>query len=134
MRVRVRSSLPAIVRWPLPLLGLLLGAAACTNGAEHDAAVLAHGSPSRGAHLISVYGCGSCHTIPGIPGADATVGPPLAGIAGRSYIAGVLTNEPDHMVRWLLDPPAVDSMTAMPRVGLSTRDAHDVAAYLYTLR
>jgi cytochrome c len=106
----------------------------CGRGSvEHDAAVLAQGSPQRGRRLIQAYGCGSCHAIPGVVGADATVGPPLAGIAGRSYIAGVLTNEPDHMVRWLLDPPAVDSLTAMPNLGLSMRDAHDVAAYLYTL-
>jgi cytochrome c len=112
-----------------------VAASACDHGrTEREAAALAHGSPRHGQQLIKAYGCGSCHAIPGIPGADATVGPPLAGIAARSYIAGVLTNEPDHMVRWLIDPPAVDSLTAMPRVGLSVRDAHDVAAYLYTLR
>jgi cytochrome c1 len=38
------------------------------------------------------------------------------------------------MVRWLLDPPAVDSATAMPKVGLSITQARDVSAYLYTLR
>jgi cytochrome c2 len=121
---------------------LVLGAAlcvcaaalACDSDNDAQAAALAHGSPRRGRQLIQSYGCGSCHTIPGIPGADATVGPPLAGIAGRSYIAGVLTNEPDHMVRWLLDPPAVDSATAMPKVGLSISQARDVSAYLYTLR
>lgn len=112
-----------------------MSVSACDRGrTEREAAALAHGSPERGKDLIKAYGCGSCHAIPGIAGADATVGPPLAGIAGRSYIAGVLTNEPDHMVRWLIDPPAVDSLTAMPRVGLTARDAHDVAAYLYTLR
>jgi cytochrome c2 len=114
--------------------GAMLALVACGASNEHEAAALAHGSPERGKALISAYGCGSCHTIPGIPGANATVGPPLTGIAGRSYIGGVLTNEPDHMVQWLLDPPAVDPKTAMPRVGLSEREAHDVAAYLYTLR
>jgi cytochrome c len=116
------------------LAAVCIALLACDSGTDREAAVLAHGSPPRGRQLITAYGCGSCHTIPGIAGATATVGPPLAGIARRSYIAGVLTNEPDNMVRWLLDPPAVDSLTAMPRVGLDARDAHDVAAYLYTLR
>ena len=62
------------------------------------------------------------------------MGPPLAGIASRAYIAGVLPNEPDNMLRWLLDPRAVDSLTAMPATGLSESQARDVAAYLYTLR
>ena len=135
---RLRTATRGLRRSACAALGALgaLGAlvTGCDNSVEHDAAVLAHGSPERGRVLISAYGCGSCHTIPGIPGANATVGPPLAGIAGRSYIAGVLTNQPDHMVQWLLDPPGVDSKTAMPKVGLTTPQAHDVAAYLYTLR
>lgn len=127
LRVKARAAFLAIV-------GCCSALPACGAGRDRDAAALAHGSPRRGRRLIAQYGCGSCHSIPGVPGADATVGPPLAGIASRSYIAGVLTNDPVHMVRWLLDPPAVDSNTAMPRVGLTDRDARDVAAYLYTLR
>lgn len=117
-------------------IALLVVAAGCGGGqsAGYDAATIAHGSPTRGHALIQQYGCGNCHMIPGVDGANSTVGPPLAGIASRSYIGGVLTNEPDNMVRWLEDPPKVDSNTAMPNVGLNDRDAHDVAAYLYTLR
>jgi hypothetical protein len=33
-----------------------------------------------------------------------------------------------------MDPPAVDSLTAMPRLGLDERAARHVASYLYTLR
>jgi hypothetical protein len=38
------------------------------------------------------------------------------------------------MVRWLRDPPAVDSLTAMPRTGLSETEAWNVATDPYTLR
>lgn len=109
---------------------------ACGNGQStaYDAATIAHGSPGRGHDLIMQYGCGSCHSIPGIPGANATVAPPLAGIAGRSYIGGVLTNTPDHMREWIMDPPKVDSNTAMPNLGVNANDARDISAYLYTLR
>lgn len=117
-------------------LAAVIGIVACGNGqsAAYDAATIAHGSPGRGHDLIMQYGCGSCHTIPGIPGADATVAPPLTGIALRSYIGGVLTNTPDHMREWIMDPPKVDSQTAMPNMGVTAQDARDISAYLYTLR
>jgi cytochrome c1 len=38
------------------------------------------------------------------------------------------------MVRWLREPQAVDPLTAMPPLGVSERDARDIAAYLATLR
>lgn len=113
----------------------MIGVSGCERtNTSADAAALTHGNPAHGRDLIRTYGCGSCHSIPGIRGADATVGPPLAGIASRSFIGGVLTHEPDNMVWWLRDPPAVDSNTAMPNVGLTELQAHDVAAYLYTLK
>ena len=69
-----------------------------------------------------------------MPGPAALIGPPLGGIANRAYIAGVLTNEPGNMIRWIRDPQGVDPKTAMPNVGVSERDARDIAGYLYTLR
>ena len=87
-----------------------------------------------GANAIQRHGCGTCHRIPGIPGADANVGPPLDRVGGRTYLGGVILNTPDNMKRWLLDPPAVDPKTAMPNVGLTQDEAADVAGYLYTLR
>ena len=92
------------------------------------------GDAQNGKAAIDHYGCASCHTIPGIRGADGLVGPPLNQIASRVYIGGVLTNTPDNMLRWLRDPPAVDPKTAMPNVHLTDSDARDVAAYLYTLK
>jgi cytochrome c1 len=38
------------------------------------------------------------------------------------------------MVRWLRDPPGVDPLTAMPRLGLGERESRDIAAYIYSLR
>jgi cytochrome c1 len=88
----------------------------------------------RGRDTIAHYGCGSCHTIPGIRGANALVGPPLEHIASRTYIAGVLQNTHRNMFTWLKNPPGVDSKTAMPNLRLSDAEAADIAAYLYTLR
>jgi cytochrome c2 len=113
---------------------LLSISSGCTNHDTQWAAEMTGGTPSRGKQAMRSYGCQSCHTIPGVAGAKALVGPPLKGIASRSYIAGVLSNTPDHMIEWLRNPPAVDSKTAMPNMNVTERDARDMAAYLYTLR
>ena len=116
--------------------GLLLAAACDVPNAEarREAAALNGGDPDLGPALMRRYGCQSCHTIPGVDGADGLVGPPLGGIASRSYVGGVLANTPANMMRWLRDPKAVDSLTAMPNTGVTESDARHIAAYLYTLR
>jgi cytochrome c1 len=68
-----------------------------------------------------------------LPGAVGTVGPPLNGIAGCMYVAGVLANNPTNLVRWIMDPTGIDSATAMPDVGVTEAEARDIAAYLYAL-
>jgi cytochrome c len=92
------------------------------------------GSPLRGAETIERFGCGSCHVIPGISEAEGDVGPPLTDFGQRKFIAGAVANNEGNLVRWLLDPDAVEPGTVMPDLGLSVQEAHDVAAYLYSLR
>ena len=91
------------------------------------------GDAQRGRSALSQYGCNGCHRIPGITGAVVAVGPPLAGIARRQLIAGQIANTPEAMARWLRNPQSVDPMTAMPNLGVTERDARDMAAYLATL-
>lgn len=115
------------------LCALALAAGCQTPDNDLEAAALTGGNPSRGPEMIRQYGCGTCHTIGGVPGATAKVGPPLDGIAERSYVAGVLPNTPDNLVQWIMAPRAVDPKTSMPNLGVRTADARDIAAYLYTL-
>jgi cytochrome c2 len=96
--------------------------------------MLTGGDPDRGVHAIGRYGCGACHTIPGIRGANALVGPPLNRIARRSYLAGEVQNTPANMVRWIQHPQRIEKGTVMPEMGVTENDARDIAAYLYTLR
>lgn len=91
------------------------------------------GEAVAGRKALQQYLCATCHAIPGIVGANRHVGPPLAGIADRRYIAGVLPNTPANMLRWLRDPKKVDPLSAMPDLGVSEQDARDIAAFLYTL-
>jgi len=116
-------------------LALLLAAAGCSRLDEGQVRALTHGGDAEhGRRLMAEYGCGGCHTVPGVPGARGKVAPPLAGMAQRMYIGGVLENNPDNLISWIKDPPAVDSSTAMPKIGLTERQARDIAAYLYTLK
>ena len=111
----------------------ILAMIACSN-VRREAMQLTGGDPDRGVASIGRYGCAACHTIPGIRGANAAVGPPLTRIASRSYLAGQIQNTPANMVRWIQHPREVEKGTAMPEMGVTDSDARDIAAYLYTLR
>jgi cytochrome c1 len=116
-------------------LGPLWLAAGCDDAEGRSAtAMTGGGDPRRGQHAIAAHGCSSCHTIPGVCGADGLVGPPLTGMGSRAYVGGVMKNTPQNLIRWIQDPPGVDPMTAMPKLGVSEADARDIASYLYTLR
>lgn len=93
---------------------------------------VAGGDPDRGRAAIERHGCGSCHVIPGIREARGRVGPQLVDFASQMYVAGVLANVPENLVRWLQDPRAVDPLTAMPDLGVTEEEARDMAAYLYS--
>jgi cytochrome c1 len=104
------------------------------GAAKRDAAAISGGDPDRGAVSLRRYGCGSCHTIPGISGAHGLVGPSLSKVGERLYIGGSLPNQPANLMHWVQDPHSVNAKTAMPNVGVTARDANDIAAYLYSLR
>src|SRR5437763_711746 len=106
----------------------------CSDRKQSAAAQTTGGDVSRGEHLLYSYNCGSCHRIPGAAEAKGTVGPPLSGFANRNYIAGSLVNTPGNLVLWIEDPKLVEAETAMPKLGVTTEQAKDIAAYLYTLR
>jgi cytochrome c2 len=106
----------------------------CSDEEQHISEVTTGGNVHRGAAAIERYGCGSCHIIPGISGAQGRTGTSLAGIGDRIYIAGVLQNTPENMMRWIENPPAVDPKTVMPNLGVTDQDARDIAGYLYTLK
>jgi mono/diheme cytochrome c family protein len=88
----------------------------------------------RGKTAILQYACVTCHVVPGVVGANAPVGPPLDRLSERTYLAGRLLNTEENLVRWIREPKAISPHSAMPDLGVSLRDARDMAAYLRTLR
>ncbi|MBB4066584.1 c-type cytochrome [Gellertiella hungarica] len=97
-----------------------------------EAEAMTGGVAARAPALLRRYGCSGCHEISGIPGADGRVGGSLDGLRERVFIAGVLPNSPDNLLRWIVNPERQDPRTAMPSTGIGPAEARDVAAYLYS--
>ena len=116
------------------LCALLLALAGSEALAQESVAPQASGSPARGAALIAAKGCGACHAIPGIAGANGLVGPPLTLMGRRTFVAGLLQNTPQNLAAWVLEPQRFVPGNAMPSTGLTPSEALDVAAYLETIR
>jgi putative membrane protein len=108
--------------------------AGCSDRMDSPAVRVAGGDPERAPQLFRSYGCTACHSIPGVRGPDAWVGPPLTSWSKRSFIGGVIANEPENLVRWIVDPPSINPLTAMPVTGASVDEARHMAAYLMRLR
>jgi cytochrome c2 len=123
----------------LGLLAAPLVVSACAPGtsllrAQGPAQPVTGGDPERGRQMIHAYGCGACHTIPGVPAANARVAPPLIDWGTRTTILGLVPNTPERLVDWIVAPESLRPGTTMPNVGVPEEDARQMAAYLYTLR
>jgi cytochrome c1 len=88
----------------------------------------------RGRRLIAQYQCGTCHIIPGVDGARGHVAVTLKHFGLRSYIAGRIPNNDEHLVRWIMQPESLVPGTLMPSMGVTRADAREIAAYLRQLR
>ena len=115
------------------LLVVLLTLAACSEAGPPAHLAIPGADPERGRALIADYGCGSCHFVEGVTGANGLVAPPLEDFANRTLLAGTFPNAPRFLVPWLIDPPDLKPETAMPNLGVSDTEARDIASYLYTL-
>lgn len=124
--MKLERMLPLLVLAPMLLGG-------CSSPDE-SARRMTGGDPERGKVALRKYGCQACHSLPGVPGADGMVGPPLDRIGSRTYLAGRLPNTPENMMRWIRDPQGISPGTAMPQMGVTEQDGRDIAAYLYTLK
>jgi cytochrome c1 len=114
------------------LIAIALLVCACRE--NETARELTGGDAERGRALMQQYGCGACHEVKGVRGANGLIGPPLSNIGSRTYLAGQLPNNPDNLIRWIREPQIVEAGTAMPNLNVTQQDARDIAAFLYTLR
>lgn len=80
------------------------------------------------------YACDTCHIIGDMVGPYTHVGPPLEDFQRRKFIAGVLPNTPDNLVRWIMDPQDVSSHTLMPDLEVTEPHARTMTRYLLQLK
>ena len=121
-----------LVRRKLCLV-VTLALAACSEAETPAHLAIPGADPGRGKALIAAKGCGTCHFVQGVEGADGRIAPRLENFARRTLIAGTFPNVPRVLVPWLMDPPALKARTAMPDLGIGEAEAMDIASYLYTL-
>lgn len=89
---------------------------------------------ARGSALFDAKTCIGCHAIAG-HGAPVRVAPNLTHLAERATIgAGVITNDPANLARWLRDPQGVKPGSHMPDLNLTDDEVNDLVAYFETLR
>lgn len=87
-----------------------------------------------GKELFMEKTCSRCHAISGT-GADKNFAPDLTHLANRSELAaGVITNSPENLRKWLKDPQAIKPGCKMPNFKLSSDQLDKLVAYLETLK
>lgn len=111
----------------------IAAAGGCTNDYGHHPEA-PRGDPERGLQVLHEYECGVCHLIPGVRGAVGRVGPPLSDYGASIYVAGKFPNTVEFLVPFIRDAPSLAPETAMPAFEMSESQAHDIAAYLYSLK
>jgi cytochrome c2 len=131
----MRKALAGFFRNPAAATLVLAAQLLCARPSCADAPVwlVPGGDLQKGKVLIERFGCASCHAIPGVRGSRGNVGPPLDHIGSRTFVAGMLRNNPANLVRWIRFPQGVVPGNAMPDMGVTEEQARDIAAYLYTL-
>jgi cytochrome c len=114
------------------LLVLAVLASGCAK--EEPVSRVAGGDPERGRLLVQQYQCAACHFIPEVQGPNGDAGPSLESMGRLSYIAGSIPNQPENMIRFLQNPPAVKPGTLMPALGITDDEARHMAAFMYSLK
>jgi len=88
--------------------------------------------------------CVACHGVEGTS-AQGVIGPNLTLFGARSTLgAGIMENNRENLVRWIIDPQGIKAAVAMPgteypggnwpATGLSDGEVEAVAAYLLSLK
>jgi len=87
-------------------------------------------STERAQIMLRQYACDNCHIIAGMVGPITHIGPSLVDWRERKYIAGVLPNTRENLVRWIVDPQGVSPHTLMPDLEVIEPHAEQMARYL----
>jgi cytochrome c oxidase subunit 2 len=86
---------------------------------------------AAGEKLFAAKGCIGCHSLTAVNAPKGMVGPNLANVGARSYIAaGTLKNTDENLAHWIRDPQGIKKGVLMPNLGISEPDSRTLAAFL----
>jgi cytochrome c oxidase subunit 2 len=101
-------------------------------GQRRPPAMPTSGPLGQGLDVFKSKTCISCHALGEL---GKAVGPDLSHVGSRTTLgAGILTNTPDNLEKWLRDPQGVKPGILMPNVQLSKDEVQALVAYLESLK
>jgi cytochrome c oxidase subunit II len=102
-----------------------------SQGATIQAAAPQGPQYASGEKLFLSKGCVACHSLQAVNAPKGMVGPNLANVGARSYIAaGTLKNTDENLGRWIRNPQAIKKGVLMPSLGLTETEAQALVAFL----
>lgn len=91
------------------------------------------GPIADGASFFAASPCTTCHTVAGV--SKGRLAPDLSHLASRKTLAaGILTNTPENLAKWIEDAPKLKPGAQMPALGMRGKPLNDLVAYLESLR
>ena len=90
---------------------------------------------ASGEKLFTSKGCIGCHSLQAVNAPKGMVGPNLANVGARSYIAaGTLKNTDENLAHWISAPDKMKPGTLMLNLGLPPEQVQSIVAYLRSLK
>jgi cytochrome c oxidase subunit II len=86
---------------------------------------------AKGEQLFKLKGCVGCHSLQAVDAPKGMIGPNLATVGSRAYIAaGWLRNTDENLEHWIREPQSVKKGVLMPNLGVTAEEAKALRAYL----
>ncbi|HTC24454.1 MAG TPA: cytochrome c oxidase subunit II [Gemmatimonadales bacterium] len=90
---------------------------------------------AQGQKLFLLKGCVGCHSLVAYNAPTGMLGPNLANVGARTYIAaGTLPNTDENLTHWIRVPQEVKHGVLMPNLGVNEDEAKALVAFLRTHR
>ena len=88
---------------------------------------------AQGQKLFLMKGCVGCHSLVAYNAPKGLLGPNLANVGARTYIAaGTLPNTDENLAHWIRVPQDVKHGVLMPNLGVTEDEAKALVAFLRT--
>jgi cytochrome c oxidase subunit 2 len=102
---------------------------------QQEAAPAGDPQVAQGQKLFLMKGCVGCHSLVAYSAPQGLLGPNLANVGARTYIAaGTLPNTDENLAHWIRVPQDVKHGVLMPNLGVTEDEAKALVAFLRTHR